>query len=95
MASAIMINHEEMETAATNLTDQWENMTDSIKNITNIINDIPSFWQAETADSYVSQYEDIKPNLDAAAQFIFDIAEQMKQISANFQETDSGMAGQM
>ena len=90
-----MINHEEMGTAASKLKVEWENMTDSIKNITSVIDDIPNFWQAETADRYMAQYDELRPGLEDAAQLISDLAEQMSQISSNFQETDSGMAGKM
>lgn len=95
MSDSLVLKHGEMKEAAKNLKTEWENMSDSIEVITGIIDDIPNFWQAETADRYMEQYDELKPSLDSAVQLIFDLAEQMTQISTNFQDTDTGMAGQM
>lgn len=95
MAEALMVNHVEMAEAASRLKAEWDNMTESINNVTNTINDIPNFWKADTADRYMEQYSELKPGLDDAVQLISDLAEQMTQISTNFQDTDSGMAGKM
>lgn len=95
MASAIKIDYDRMDEAASEMLSQWDVMVESIDRITNVVKRIPDFWEAETATTYVMQYDDLKPGLDRAVQLIQDIAEQMKQIASNFQETDAGMAGQM
>lgn len=95
MASAIKVDYDRMDEAASEMLAQWDLMVDSIDRITNVVRRIPEFWEADTAVTYVMQYDDLKPGLDRAAQLIQDIAEQMKQIASNFQETDADMAGQM
>ncbi len=95
MAEQLMVKHDEMAAAAGKLKTEWGNMTESVDAITGIVNDIPNFWRADTATKYMDQYSDLKHGLDDAAQLIYDLAEQMSQISANFQDVDTDMAGQM
>lgn len=95
MADILSIDYEEMSNAANRLTTEWDTMTGCIDRITSVVDSLPDFWKADTATRYMEQYEELKPGLNDAIQLISDMAEQMTQISSNFQETDSGMAGQM
>lgn len=95
MAESLNINYGQMAEAATKLNTEYDYMTTSIQNITNVVNSIPDFWQADTADKYIAQYEELQPSMTELVQLISDMAEQMTKISSNFQDADSGMAGQM
>lgn len=95
MAESLNINYGMMAEAATKLNAEYDYMTTSIQNITDVVNSIPDFWQADTADKYIAQYEELQPSMTALVQLISDMAEQMTKISNNFQDADSGMAGQM
>lgn len=95
MADMLSIDYGQMSDAAKRLTAEWDTMTSCIDSVTGVVDSLPDFWKADTATKYMEQYEELKPSLNDAIQLISDMAEQMTQISNNFQETDSGMAGQM
>ena len=95
MAEMLRIDYGEMKDAADKLSREWENMTDSIQIVSGVVKSLPDFWEAETANRYMAQYEELEPGIQETIKLISDMAEQMNKISANFQDTDSGMAGQM
>lgn len=95
MDSTLMLNYEAIGQEAAKLQTEGGNMSDSINKITNIVNGLPDIWQADTGRKYVDQYQELQPNLEKTVQLIDDMVAQMNQIAANFQEADSGMAGQM
>lgn len=95
MAEILRVDHVEMADAALKLKNEWDAMTTCITNITKIVDSIPDFWEADTANRYMEQYDELKPGLEEAAQLIIDMSDQMTQISGNFKDADSGMAGQM
>ena len=95
MAESLDINYGLRADAAKKLDEEYGYMTTSIQNITGVIDSIPDFWKADTANKYIEQYDALKPSLLDAAQLIDDMSRQMTKISSNFQEADSGMAGQM
>lgn len=95
MADTLMLNYEAIAQEATKLQSEGDSMNDCIRKITNIVNGLPDIWQADTGRRYVEQYNELQPSLEETVQLIDDMVAQMNQISANFQDTDSGMAGQM
>ncbi len=95
MAQKLVVDHVRMADEAANLKVEWDAMTACIANITKIVNAIPEFWEADTADRYMEQYEELKPGLEEAAQLVSDMADQMLKVSSNFDDADTGMAGQM
>lgn len=95
MADTLMLNYEAIGQEATKLKTEGGNMSDAINKITNIVNGLPDIWQADTGRKYVDQYAELEPNLQKTVELIDDMVEQMNQIATNFQDTDSGMAGQM
>lgn len=95
MGNGLSIDYPGMEDAATKLRQQHDAMADCVTEIGSVVQSLPEIWQAETCDKYVSQYEDLEPGLNQTVQLIEDMIEQMNKIVANFQDTDSGMAGQM
>lgn len=95
MADCLNIDYSEMADAARKLNVEWDTMSGCIQKITDVVNSIPEFWQAETATKYMQQYEELQPGLTDAVELIADLAKQMEDISTNFQETDTGMAGQI
>ncbi len=95
MKDSLDINYGLMADAAKKLDDEYGFMSTSIKNITNVVDSIPDFWNADTATKYIEQYDALKPSLLEAVQLVDDMSRQMTKISSNFQEADSGMAGQM
>ena len=95
MGTTLMLDYEALGNEATKLQTEGENMSDSITKISNIVNALPDIWQADTGRKYVEQYGELEPSLKEAVQLIEDMVAQMNQIAANFQQTDSGMAGQM
>ena len=95
MNNGISINYDGMQEAATKLSQQHDDMDDCVREIGNIIAGLPDIWQAETCDKYISQYEELEPGLKETVQLISDLVEQMNKIVSNFQDTYSGMAGQM
>lgn len=95
MAELLRIDYEAMADAANKLNTEWDTMVTCIQNITNVVNSLPDFWEADTATRYMTQYDELQPGLKETVQLIADMAEQMTQISNNFRDADSGMAGQM
>lgn len=95
MGATLMIDYEALEAEANKLQSEGDNMSDCIEKIGTIVNGLPDIWKAETGDKYVQQYAELEPGLKETVQLITDMVEQMKKIASNFQDTDSGMAGQM
>ncbi|MCI9465006.1 MAG: WXG100 family type VII secretion target [Lachnospiraceae bacterium] len=95
MAGTLMLDYDAISQEATKLQTEGDTMSDCIDKITNIVNGLPDIWQADTGTKYVEQYNELEPSLREAVQLIDDMVTQMNQISTNFQDTDSGMAGQM
>lgn len=93
--AALMIDYEALATEATKLQSEGDAMSDCIDKISTIVNALPDIWQAETGTKYVEQYNELEPSLKETVQLITDMVTQMNQISTNFQDTDTGMAGQM
>ena len=93
--ATLMIDYEALSAEATNLQTEGDKMSDCITAIGNIVNGLPDIWQASTGNKYVEQYYELEPQLKSAVQIIDDLVAQMNQISANFQDTDESMAGQM
>ncbi|MDO4304862.1 MAG: WXG100 family type VII secretion target [Bacillota bacterium] len=95
MGSTLMLDYEALGTEATKLQTEGDNMSDCIDKISRIVNGLPDIWQAETGRRYVQQYGELEPSLKETVQLISDMVAQMNQIATNFQDTDTGMAGQM
>lgn len=95
MGSTLMLDYEALETEANRLQAEGDSMSDCIQKIGNIVNALPDIWQADTGTKYVQHYADLEPSLKETVQLISDMVSQMKKITSNFQETDTGMAGQM
>lgn len=93
--ATLMIDYEALSAEATKLQTEGETMNTCITTISNIVNGLTDIWQASTGSKYIEQYNELEPNLKSAVQVIDDLVAQMNQISANFQDTDESMAGQM
>lgn len=74
-----------------------KDVTTNVRNVDKVydLSIAPEIWQAETGTKYVEQYFDLEPGLKETVELISDMVTQMNQISTNFQDTDTGMAGQM
>ena len=93
--AALMFDYEALAAEAAKLQAEGDAMSECIEKITSIVNALPEIWQAETGTKYVEQYFDLEPGLKETVELISDMVTQMNQISTNFQDTDTGMAGQM
>lgn len=59
------------------------------------VNNLPEYWEGETAQSYVQQFEDLAPSFNAIIELMEGLSTQLNNISQNFSSADSGMAGQI
>lgn len=94
-STTLMLDYEALSTEASRLQEEGNNMSECINKISNIVNALPNIWQAKTGRRYVEQYFELEPSLQKTVELISDMVDQMNKIAANFQDADSGMAGQM
>ena len=95
MAETLMLDYEAIGDAAVKLQTEGDNISDCINNMGTVVGGLPDIWRAETCNSYVNQYLELEPKMKEMVDLITDMVTQMNQICSNFQETDSGMAGQI
>lgn len=95
MAETLKLDYDTMMEAATRLQAEGDNIKDCIDNMRAVIYELPEIWEADTCDSYVSQYLELEPKMKEMADLVTDMAKQLNQICGNFQDTDSCMAGQI
>lgn len=95
MADTLLLDYGAIGEAATKLNTEGDNINDCINNMSAVINELPDIWKADTCNSYVNQYHDLEPKMNQMVELITEMVAQMNQICSNFQETDSGMAGQI
>lgn len=91
----LKLDYEELESSASTLSAQGDQFEDCIRIMNNVINELPNYWEAETCDQYVQEFNDALPTLNDVRQLIADMAAQMNKIAENFREADSNMANQM
>lgn len=91
----LKLDYEALADAAKTLTDQGNTFETCINTMTGVVDGLPDIWEAETCNKYVSEYDDAKQTLLDVRDLIQDMADQMQQISDNFRDADTDMAGQM
>lgn len=91
----LRVDYEVLASASSTLLAQSGAFGDCIDIMTGVIRDLPDAWEAETCDRFVEQYFDAEPKLREVKEMIEDMAEQMRQISENFQNADRDMKSQM
>lgn len=91
----LRLDYEALESSANKLIAEMEAFEECINNMSTVIDGLPDIWEAKTCTRYVEQYGELKPEFIKTKELIGDMAEQMLSISKNFDETDSGMAGQI
>jgi WXG100 family type VII secretion target len=91
----LRLDYEALDSSARQLLDEMENFNECIEKMSAVIDRLPDIWEAKTCDRYVEQFEDLKPDFVRTKELIGEMAEQMQAIAKNFEETDSGMAGQI
>ena len=91
----LKLDYEALADAAKTLTEQGDTFETCISTMTGVVDGLPDIWEAETCNKYVSEYNDAKKTLLDVRDLIQDMADQMQQISDNFRDADTDMAGQM
>ena len=95
MAETSMLDYCAIREAAVRLQTEGDNINDCIDKMRAVIYELPEIWEADICDSYVDQYLKLEPKVKEMVDLITDIATKMKQISVDFQDTVSNMAGQI
>lgn len=95
MADTLLLDYGAISEAATKLQTEGGNISDCIQKMGTVVDELPDIWKADTCDSYVNQYHELEPKMNDMVELINDMVAQMNQICSNFQDTDSGMAGQI
>lgn len=95
MADTLLLDYGAIGEAATKLQTEGSNISDCIQKMGTVISELPDIWKADTCNSYVNQYLELEPKMNDMVDLINEMVAQMNQICTNFQDTDSGMAGQI
>lgn len=95
MADTLLLDYGAIGEAATKLETEGGNISDCIQKMGTVVGELPEIWKAETCNSYVNQYLELEPKMKDMVELITEMVAQMNQICSNFQETDTGMAGQI
>lgn len=74
---------------------QKTNFEELYESMKSTINSLPEYWEGETANSYVQQFEDLSSSFNSIRDLMEGLSTQLSNISTNFSSTDTDMAGQV
>lgn len=93
--AVLRIDFEGIASSKSAIDTQKANFEELYESMNTTIGSLPDYWEGETANSYVQQFEDLKPSFDAIRDLMDSLSTQLNNISTNFSTADSDMAGQV
>jgi len=93
--AVLRIDFDGIATSKSEIDTQKANFEDLYGSMKTTVNNLPEYWEGETAQSYVQQFEDLAPSFNAIIELMEALSTQLNNISQNFSSADSTMAGQV
>lgn len=92
----IYVSPEEVRDLSARLSRIGEDLDALINNMQVIIADeLPPVMGGQTCDSYIAQFEDLKPGFVKSRQLVEDISIQLNEIVTGYENTDADMAARV
>lgn len=93
---AISVSPDELRDKAdefrTNMDEQKDIISDSKSLLDELVDD---GFEGATSQAFIDKFEELEPDLTAAAELLGEIAEALDQAAENFEELDLDMAGSL
>lgn len=93
---AIQVSPDELRDKAdefrTNMEEQKDIITDSKSLLDELVDD---GFEGETSQAFIDKFEELEPDLTAAAELLGEIADALDQAAENFEELDAEMASSL
>lgn len=93
---AIQVTPDELRDKAdefnSNMEEQLDIITDSKSLLDELVDD---GFEGATSDAFIAKFEELEPDLRAAAELLGEIAEALDQAADNFEELDEEMASSL
>lgn len=80
-ADGFIAEKEELEDVLAKMKERVERVCDS--------------WEGKSSESFYNQYSELEPKMKEMAELIFDIAQQLRDISNAYSSLDEDIAGQL
>lgn len=93
---AIQVTPDELRDKADDFRSNCEEQLDIIADSENLLQElVDDGFEGATSQAFVDKFEELKPDLEAAARLLEDIAEALDQTAQNFEDLDSDMASSL
>ncbi len=93
---AIQVTPDELRDKADDFRSNCEEQLDIIDDSENLLQELmDDGFEGATAQAFQDKFEELKPDLIAAANLLEEIAEALDQTAQNFEDLDSDMAGSL
>lgn len=93
---AIQVTPDELRDKAEEFRTNCDEQTDIIEDSKNLLHElVDDGFEGATAQAFIDKFEELEPELKAAAELLSEIGDALDQAAENFEELDNEMAGSL
>lgn len=93
---AISVTPDELRDKADEFRTNMEEQTDIIKDSKSLLDElVDDGFEGSTSDAFIAKFDELEPDLIAAAELLGEIADALDQAADNFEDLDEEMAGSL
>ncbi len=93
---AISVTPDELRDKADEFRTNMDEQIDIIKDSKSLLDElVDDGFEGSTSDAFIAKFEELEPDLTAAAELLGEIAEALDQAADNFEDLDEEMAGSL
>lgn len=93
---AIQVSPDELRDKADEFTTNMEEQKDIVSDCKSLLEElVDDGFEGETSQAFIDKFEELEPDLIAAADLLGEIAAALEQAATNFEELDAEMASSL
>lgn len=93
---AISVTPDELRDKADEFRTNMDEQLDIIKDSKSLLDElVDDGFEGSTSDAFIAKFDELEPDLTAAAELLGEIAEALDQAADNFEDLDEEMAGSL
>ncbi len=93
---AITVSPDELRDKADEFRTNMDEQLDIIKDSKSLLDElVDDGFEGATSDAFIAKFDELEPDLTAAAELLGEIAEALDQAADNFEELDADMASSL
>ncbi|TCK90651.1 WXG100 family type VII secretion target [Natranaerovirga hydrolytica] len=93
--SNIAFSPEQAEAAAVKIGQKGQEVDNTLKQLKNEIHGTRSWWQGQSADAFIGEFDSLQPNLQKLVECVEGISKQLKQVADIKRRSEQEMANQL